>query len=117
MINSGLLEMGHARALLSLSSEQQINIAELIVSKSLSVRETEKLVQRIHISRQKQENFIEFPLGRKKQEWNAWLSKEFSLKVNVRVRANGKGRVIIHFDSVEEADWLMNHLSISETQE
>jgi len=45
MLLAGDIDMGHARALLSLSAAEQIQIANLVVAKRLSVRETEKLVQ------------------------------------------------------------------------
>ena len=117
MINSGLLEMGHARALLSLSSEQQIDAAGLIISKSLSVRETEKLVQRIHIPQKKQEIFITSELEKRAKEWSAQLSKKLSSKVNMHFSAEGKGKLAIHFDSIEEADWLMDHIRFSQAEE
>lgn len=45
MLLAGDIDMGHARALLPLSAAEQIQAANLIVAKKLSVRETEKLVQ------------------------------------------------------------------------
>ncbi|MEO8401574.1 MAG: ParB/RepB/Spo0J family partition protein [Gammaproteobacteria bacterium] len=114
MINSGLLEMGHARAILSLSQDQQFDVAELIINKSLSVRETEKLVQRINMSPQKQEIFIAPEFENKMRKWNAELSKQLSSKVNVHFNSDGKGKVVIHFDSSEEADWLIKNLRIIE---
>jgi len=112
MINSGLLEMGHARALLSLSGEQQIHAANLIIHKSLSVRETEKLVQRMRMPEKKQEILVTSVLEAKAKEWSLQLSKKLSSKVNMRFSAEGKGRVVIYFDSIEEADWLMEHLKV-----
>lgn len=116
MITTGLLEMGHARALLSLSSEQQIDVAALIVSKSLSVRETEKIVQRINVPPLKHETVLTPLFEKKIKDWNVRLSRQLSSKVNVQFNSEGKGRVVIHFDSVEEADWLMDHLSVAEIQ-
>src|SRR5204863_7146809 len=45
MVQEGKLDMGHARALLSLSRARQVETAELVAAKGLSVRETERLVQ------------------------------------------------------------------------
>ena len=45
MLERGDLEMGHARALLSLPGEEQSSIARVVVAKGLTVRETEKLVR------------------------------------------------------------------------
>jgi ParB family chromosome partitioning protein len=118
MINSGLLEMGHARALLGLTGNQQIEAAELIVKKSLSVRETEKLINRMNDEvGYKQDIFIKPEFKKKASEWGTRLSKQLSSKVNVRFNPEGKGRVVIHFDSVEEAEWMMSHLTVKEIQE
>src|SRR5205814_1857525 len=45
MLQDGKIDMGHARALLSLSRARQVETAELVAAKGLSVRETERLVQ------------------------------------------------------------------------
>ncbi|MEO7048023.1 MAG: ParB/RepB/Spo0J family partition protein, partial [Ferruginibacter sp.] len=74
MINSGLLEMGHARALLSLTSDQQIAVAQVIIGKSLSVRETEKIVQRMNAPQKKKETFITPEFEKKAQDWNKRLA-------------------------------------------
>ncbi len=114
MINSGLLEMGHARALLSLSHDQQSEVAKLIVSKSLSVRETEKLVRNTNASQEKPMVLIDPAFEKKAQTWKAVLARQLSSRVNVHFTSEGKGKVVIHFDSVEEADWLMEHLRVEE---
>src|SRR5690606_36519739 len=49
MVDQRDIEMGHARALLTLSPELQIEAAEMIVAKGLSVRETEELVRRLQL--------------------------------------------------------------------
>src|SRR5476649_74150 len=46
MLMAGDIDMGHARALLAVDSASQINLANMVVAKRLSVRETEKLVTR-----------------------------------------------------------------------
>lgn len=112
MLHAKLLEMGHARALLSLPYEQQIDIAKIIVKKSLSVRETEKLVQRLNMPQNKQEFLLTSQFEKKTDDWIAQLSKQLSSKVNMHFNSDGKGRVVINFDSLEEADWLMAHLKV-----
>jgi len=114
MINSGLLEMGHARALLSLSYDQQIEAAKLIVSKSLSVRETEKLIRNMNAPQEEPVMLIDPVFEKRAQTWKTVLAKQLSSRVNVHFTPEGKGKVVIHFDSVEEADWLMEHLRVEE---
>lgn len=114
MINSRLLEMGHARALLSLSNDHQIEAAKLIVSKSLSVREAEKLVRNMNTPQEKSVILMDPVFEKKLQTWKINLSKQLSSKVNVHFNPEGKGRVVIHFDSAEEAEWLMEYFKAEE---
>ncbi len=80
MINSSLLEMGHARALLCLAPEKQSEAAKLVVSKSLSVRETEKLVQSMKIL-QKIRQIVSIPhLKEKQQPGKLTYQNNFHLK-------------------------------------
>lgn len=115
MLESGLLEMGHARALLSISGAAQIDVAKLIISKKLSVRETEKLLQRINISIPTQQTCLAPEFGKRAQEWKAYFSKQLASKVNLYFSPDGKGRVVIHFNSLEKADWLMTHLNLNDS--
>ena len=48
--------------------------------------------------------------------WKDYLSRKLSSKVNVQVSHEGKGKVVISFDSIEEADWLMSHIGFTETE-
>ncbi|RUM78360.1 MAG: chromosome partitioning protein ParB, partial [Candidatus Thioglobus sp.] len=47
LLGSGKIEMGHARALLPLNEDQQLDVANQVIQRSLSVRQTEELVKRI----------------------------------------------------------------------
>jgi ParB family chromosome partitioning protein len=117
MINSGLIEMGHARALLSLSSEQQIITAKLIIRKSLSVRETEKLVQRLNKPNKEEAITIPWEFEKKVKAWSAAKSKNIPVKMNMQISEDGKGRVIIHCDSIDEIEWLMDNLCFNQLEE
>ena len=44
-MQQGLLDMGHARAILTLKAKDQLKVAEMVIEKSLSVRQTEQLVR------------------------------------------------------------------------
>jgi len=117
MVNAGLLEMGHARALLSLSGQQQIDSAEIIINKKLSVRETERLIQNIHLPPEKKDNLVPAEYEIKAKKWKNYLSEKLESKVNVQLNAGGKGRLVIHFNSIEEADWLMENIHFRQTEE
>ncbi len=117
MINAGLLEMGHARALLGLSGAQQIDAAQCVVGKGLSVRDTEKLVQRFNAPAEQAKSCVDPLFERKAAIWKTQLSKKLSSMVNIQVTPEGKGRIVISFDSMQEAHWLMEHVGFTETEE
>ena len=117
MINSGLLEMGHARALLGLHSAQQIEAAKLVIGKALSVRETETLVQRLNMPEEKQMTQIDQEFERRAALWKMQLSRQLSSIVNVHLGSDGKGKIVVSFDSIKEANWLMDHIKFYEEAE
>lgn len=116
MLKIGLLEMGHARALLSLDYQAQISAAKQVVARSLSVRETEQLVQRINNSTKSQVVSLAPDFKKKTDTWKNHLSNQLSTRVNVIFGTDGKGKVVIHFDSVQKADWLLDHIRVVEAE-
>ena len=101
------LEMGHARSLLTLPADQQAIMAKKIVEKNLSVREVEKLVQQ---SKKPREKKIP-PYAEEVNIWVKKLSERLSSKVAVNINEKGEGRVLIHFSSPEEVNWLVEQIS------
>ena len=109
LLENGDLEMGHARALLPLSDMEQLETARTVVSKELSVRQTESLVRRI---------LHEKELGAKKPKKVdpniKALEEELSGKVGARVaiqcNAKGKGRLVISYNSLDELDGVLAHI-------
>ncbi|MBS99462.1 MAG: chromosome partitioning protein ParB [Oceanospirillaceae bacterium] len=109
MLEYGDMEMGHARALLPLEAERQIEAANEVVAKGLSVRQTEALVRKIAEGR---------PEPKPKPEPNercktlsSELSRRFSVPVEVRANAAGKGKISLSFKSEEELDAILQLLS------
>jgi ParB family transcriptional regulator, chromosome partitioning protein len=103
----GSLEMGHARALLALDGARQIELANRIAAKRLSVRETEALVQAL----------LRAPTGRRRKGADrdlARLEEEVSqrLGTTVQIRAAGKGRgkLVLHYSSLDHLDELLKRL-------
>lgn len=112
LLVSGKLEMGHARCLLTLPSEQQAIFGKKIVEKSLTVRDAEKLVQRYKLPKQEKTRAYS-------QEVNTWIRKlthRLSSKVAVNINEKGEGRVVIHFSSPEEVDWLVEQLVVEKQE-
>jgi ParB family chromosome partitioning protein len=120
MLMAGDLEMGHARALLSLEGAAQIQAASRVAAKKLSVRETEKLVAKAAGNGGRQA-----PLKRIKQDkprdivrLEEALADKLTATVEIRVlrktRRGEQGEVAISFDSLDELSGLLDKLGIGE---
>ncbi len=106
MLERGQLEMGHARTLITLPEAVQLETANLIITRELSVRETETLV------RQLQANEIPTIKSAKPADpdivrLQESLSKRLHLKVAIKCNAKGRGKLIIHYRNLRELDELM----------
>jgi len=95
------ISMGHARALLSMSSEKkQIDMKNRILSENLSVRQTENIMKKLKegrasIEKERSETDFTYLI----QE----LKKELQTKISVKGNRNS-GKIIIHYSSEEELD-------------
>jgi ParB family chromosome partitioning protein len=110
-IVDGVLSMGHARALLGIPNKaQQLGVWRAVVSKGLSVRETEALVNRIKKesghARKRKDGSEEIYFTNISEE----LSRNFGTKVQIRRRGQ-KGKVEIEFYSNEDLDRLLHLLN------
>ena len=99
--------MGHARALLSLDNTLQSQVAQQVVAKQLSVRQTELLVKQIN---QPKDNKPERPVDPNILTLQNDLSDKLHAQVNIRHQAKGKGQLVIHYASVEELQGILEHI-------
>ena len=110
LLENGDLEMGHARAVLSLTREQQGQVARQVVAKGLSVRETEHLVRRLQRASPR-DGRSQAPASdpdiRRLQDD---LSAQLGALVKIQHTARGKGRVVVHYNSLDELDGILNHI-------
>jgi ParB family chromosome partitioning protein len=110
MLAAGELEMGHARALLSLSALEQEQAARAVVARGLSVRQTEALV------RQKMRPAPLTPIAaaRRKDPDTERLELELSERVGAPVSINfdGKsnGTLVIRYSTLDELEGILTHL-------
>ncbi len=110
MLVNKQLEMGHARALLSLTAEQQIEAARKITNDGLTVRLAEKLVKDIQNPPQKSElknSVVDADVLALQND----LSEKFGAKVQVESNENGKGKLIIHYATLDELDGILSKMS------
>jgi ParB family chromosome partitioning protein len=103
--------MGHARALLSLDDELQVQAAREVVRKRLSVRETENLVRRLQQSKkQKGQRRIDPDIQRLQNR----MSEQLGARVRIQHQASGKGRLVISYNSADEFDGILERLKLAE---
>jgi ParB family chromosome partitioning protein len=109
MLLDGRIDMGHARALLALSKARQVEAAEQVAAKGLSVRETERLVQQATAApaaKHKAGTRLDAD-GRRLQEE---LSESLGATVHIKPRASGKGSVVIDYSSLDELGGIIKRL-------
>lgn len=105
LMQEGVLDMGHARAILTLKNKEQQHIANLVVEKSLSVRQTEQLVRDLNTP--KSEKVKAQPLP-DVQQLTQKLSERFNADVKIDYNAQGKGKLVIHYHSLDELDGILD---------
>jgi ParB family transcriptional regulator, chromosome partitioning protein len=111
-VESGELSFGHARALLALRDHPELEkVAHKVVALSLSVRQTETMVQNVlNPERKAKEPKPEAVVDPNVREVKDQLQRALGLKVSIEDR-NGRGRVIIEYSRLEEFDTLLEQLS------
>jgi len=109
MVEHRQLEMGHARALLTLTDAVgQAAAARKVVSGGLSVRAAERLVKRLKATPGKTNS-----PGRKDPDvarLETEVGEKLGARVEVRHRAGGKGQLVISYNSLEELDGILGHI-------
>lgn len=106
LMMQGKIDMGHGRALLSLAPGQQIKIANVIVQKQLSVRETEKIVNQIEHPALKQVKKPDRDLLRLQED----VSERLGAQVAIKPKKNGQGNIVIHYTSLDQLDDILSKL-------
>ena len=105
LMQEGQLDMGHARAILSLKAEAQMKIAQIVIEKSLSVRQTEQLVREWNTPKQPA---AKASLSSDLEQLTQQLSERFSASVKIDHNKQGKGKLVIHYHSLDELDGILN---------
>lgn len=104
-MQQGQLDMGHARAILTLKAKDQMQIAQIVIEKSLSVRQTEQLVRDWSLPKQDKEKVNIAP---DVEQLTQKLSERFSAHVKLDYNKQGKGKLVISYNSLDELDGILN---------
>ena len=106
LLNEQKLDMGHARALLPLDAKQQEEIAKIVMTKALSVRQTEQLVR--DLLEPKAVKTTEQPVSADINQLTNRLSERFGAQVQIDHNDQGKGKIVIKYHSLDELDGILN---------
>ncbi|MBF56971.1 ParB/RepB/Spo0J family partition protein [Halomonas sp. FeN2] len=110
LLERGDLDMGHARALLTLNSTQQRQVAHEVVNNDMTVRATEALVKKVQTS----QTPIKTPSRQSKQpdvaKLETHLGELLGAPVSIDHGQKGKGKLTIRYTSLEELDGILNHI-------
>ena len=106
----GEIELGHAKCLLVLSGNAQVMAGREIAANSMSVRQTETLVKRIHLSGSVK------PVEKTKQadpdilRIQQELSEKVGAPVKIQHSSKGSGNLVIKYHSVDELEGILAHI-------
>lgn len=109
MLEHGDLEMGHARALLSLTHPQQSEAAQIVVGKGLSVRQTEALSRKMlsDVGTTKKPAVVSDPDIRKLEQS---LSERLGANVQIQHGDKGAGKLTLKYNSLDELEGILAHI-------
>ncbi|QET80402.1 ParB/RepB/Spo0J family partition protein [Aeromonas veronii] len=111
-VEHGDLDMGHARALLALSGQAQSELAKLVAQKGLTVRDTEKLVQkalepakaRVEPGRDPQIGYLE-----------RQLAEKIGNQVQLQPGKRDSGKLVISYENLSDLDRILGYFGVSES--
>ena len=109
MVQDGRIDMGHARALLSLSRQRQVELAHQVAERQLSVRETERLVQEATAAPRPERPAMTLDADTRRLQEQ--LCETLGTTVQLKPRAGGKGSVVIDYSSLDELEGLIERFS------
>jgi len=109
LVEKGELDMGHARALLALKGDAQAQAAREVVSRRLTARQTEELVRRMKAPANADAGADagDDPDVRRLE---AKLGEQLGARVQIVGGAGGKGRLVIHYTSLDELDGILERI-------
>jgi ParB family chromosome partitioning protein len=111
LVEHGDIEMGHARALLSLTGDAQTEAAQMVSGRGLTVRDTEKLVKRfLEPAKPEQKKKIDPDV----QRLATRISEDIGAPVLIDHNAKGKGKMVFSFTSLDELDGILSKLALKE---
>ncbi|WP_282167368.1 ParB/RepB/Spo0J family partition protein [Shewanella japonica] len=107
LLEYGDIDMGHARALLAIEGDEQTNLARLVASKEMTVRETERLVNKaLNPTKEAEKPAKDHDVTRLEQQ----LIEKLGAKVAINHGCKGKGKIVINYQDLAELDGILSKI-------
>jgi ParB family chromosome partitioning protein len=107
LLENGDIDMGHARALLAIEGDEQTELARLVASKEMTVRETERLVNKVlNPTEIAETQDKDSDVSRLEQE----LIERLGAKVSINHGNKGKGKIVINYQNLGELDGILSKI-------
>ncbi|MGV0005153.1 MAG: ParB/RepB/Spo0J family partition protein [Candidatus Porifericomitaceae bacterium WSBS_2022_MAG_OTU9] len=111
LTEQGKLDMGHARALLTLHKNQQRRVADIVIRDGLTVRATEELVRRLTTAKTiKKEKKVKQPTDPDILSLQKSLATILAANVSIKHQDSGKGQVVIDYGTLDELDGILERI-------
>ncbi|MCY3885467.1 MAG: ParB/RepB/Spo0J family partition protein [Gammaproteobacteria bacterium] len=106
-LRNGDIEMGHARAIIALDPKDQARVANAVIQRHMSVRNTELLIQRL-----KKKTITRREVSPDTLRIERELSEKIGAPLSIRLsgKSTKKGSVVIRFTTLDELDGILDHL-------
>ena len=108
LLQKAEIELGHAKCLLGLEGNSQIQAARTVASKKLTVRQTEALVKQLQ--NPLPNNPSKQSVNKDIQNLQQDLSDKLGAKVSIQHGSKGSGKLVITYNSVDELDGILGHI-------
>ena len=110
LLEYGDIEMGHARALLGLEGDIQVQVASEVAGKGMSVRQTEELVRKWQSGELPKAAVKKAEPDVNLQKISADLAEKYSAKVEIKQNNKGKGKITISFENADKLEKILASL-------
>ena len=110
LLEQGALEMGHARALLTLEAPDQLRIARAVVDKGLSVRQTEALARAAAEPARPATPKPAAEADPDTERLERRLSEQVGAPVSIKRGSGGAGQLVIRYSSLDELEGILAHI-------
>ena len=113
-INQGLLEMGHARALITLPVLGQLQLAEVAIKQAWSVREMERQAQAWQHNQEPTNKKAISAVDSDVLRLQDAIADKLGLAVKIQANQQQKGKLVLHFNNADEFQQMLNALNLDQ---